>query len=252
VLVVAGVSKCFSRGGECVVALDCASLRVGHGEIVMVVGGSLHGKTTLLQVASGTERPDHGAVSLDGRELTSLPDRDRARLLGRDIVWIDRHGPSLEVEIARFVGWPLSLHGHNRRHAEHTATQILARVGMREHAHRRWQDLSHRQQVSASLARAFAGKPKLVVIDDLLNGLDGLPTEQTIDLVRSLVDESEHHPGVLVSVSEMHTTAHADRVLTIYKGAVEPMTSLQDNDADVIPFPGGQDEQLESRGVGAR
>jgi ABC-type lipoprotein export system ATPase subunit len=237
VLVVAGVSKCFSRGGECVVALDCASLRVGHGEIVMVVGGSLHGKTTLLQVASGTERPDHGAVSLDGRELTSLPDRDRARLLGRDIMWIDRHGPALEVEVTRFVGWPLSLHGHNRRHAEHTATQILARVGMREHAHRKWRELSHRQQVFVSLARAFAGKPRLVVIDDLFNGLPSRPTEQAIDLLRSLVNQSEHHPGVLVSVSEMDSTAYADRVLSIHRGAVEPMTGLRDNDADVIPFP---------------
>jgi putative ABC transport system ATP-binding protein len=249
-LVVGGVSKCFSRGGECVVALDDVSFEVGGGEIVMVVGGSLDGKTTMLQVAAGAERPDKGTVSLLGRELTNLSDRDLAKLLGRDIMWIDRHGPGLEVEVAKFVGWPLSLHGHNRRQAERTAAQTLTRVGMHEHARRKWRELSHRQQALVSLARAFAGNPQLVVIDDILNGLGSLPTEETIDLLRSLINESEHHPGVLISVSEMDTTVHANRVLSIYKGVVEPMTDLQENNAHIIPFP-GQDERRESRGVGA-
>jgi putative ABC transport system ATP-binding protein len=248
-LAVKGVSKCFSRGGECVVALDDVSLQVGFGEIVMVVGGSLDGKTTLLQVAAGAERPDRGTVSLGDRQLTSLSDRGRAKLLGREILWIDRDGPGLEVEVSRFVGWPLTLHGHGRRQAERVAAEMLARVGMREHASRKWRDLSHRQQVLVGLARAFAGSPRLVVIDDLLNGLGGRATEEAIDLLRSLIKESEHPSGVLLSVSEMESTVFADRVLSIYKGAVEPMTGLQENDADVIPFP-RQDEQQGSRGVG--
>jgi putative ABC transport system ATP-binding protein len=249
VLVVEGVSKCFSRGGECVVALNDVSFQVGCGEIVMVVGGSLDGKSTLLQVAAGVERPDKGTVSLGDRRLTGLSDRCRARLLGREIVWIDRDGPGLEVEVSRFVGWPLTLHGHGRRQAERVAAQILARVGMREHAGRKWGDLSHRQQVSVGLARAFAGSPRLVIIDDLLNGLGGRATEETIDLLRALTKESEHRSGVLLSVSEMEATVFADRVLSIYKGAVEPMTGLKENDAEVIPFP-RQDERRGSRGVG--
>jgi ABC-type lipoprotein export system ATPase subunit len=250
-LVVGGVSKCFSRGGECVVALDGVSFRVGCGEIVMVVGGSLDGKTTLLQVAAGAERPDEGTVLLRDRELTSLSDRDRAKILGREVLWVDRGGPALlEVEVSSFVGWPLSLHGSRRRQAERGAAHILARVGMREHARRKWRELSHRQQVLASLARAFAGSPRLVVIDDLMNGLGSRGTEETIDLLRSLIGESEHRCGVLLSVSEMESTVFADQVLSIYKGVVEPMTSPHENNADIIPFP-GQDERRESRGVGS-
>jgi putative ABC transport system ATP-binding protein len=236
-LTVAGVSKCFSRGGECVVALNDVSFEVRQGEIAAVVGGSLDGKTTLLQVAAGAERPDKGTVSLGDRRLTGLSDRGRAKLLGREIVWIDRDGPGLGVEVSRFVGWPLALHGHGRRQVERVAAQILARVGMQEHASRKWGDLSHRQQVSVSLARAFAGNPRLVVIDDLLNGLGGRATEEAIDLLRSLMRESEHRCGVLLSVCEMESTVFADRVLSIYRGVVEPMTGLQENDADVIPFP---------------
>jgi len=248
-LTVAGVSKCFSRGGECVVALNDVSFGVACGEIVMVVGGSLDGKTTLLQVAAGVERPDRGMVSLGGRELASLSDRDRAKLLGREIVWVDRDGPALEVEVSSFVGWPLTLHGHGRRQAERMAARILARVGIREHAGRRWGDLSHRQQVLVGLARAFAGSPRLVVIDDLLNGLGSRATEDAMDLLRSLIKESEHRCGALLSVAEMESTVFADRVLSIYRGAVEPMTGLRENDADVIPFP-RQDERQGSRGAG--
>ena len=249
-LVVGGVSKCFSRGGECVVALDDVSFRVGCGEVVMVVGGSLDGKTTLLRVVAGVERPDSGSVLLRDRELTGLSDRDRAKVLGREILWVDRAGPGLEVEVSSFVGWPLTLHGYGRRQAERAGAQILARLGMREHSGRRWRELSHRQQVLASLARAFAGSPRLVVIDDLLNGLGSRATEETIDVLRSLIGESEHRSGVLLSASEMESTVFADHVLSIYKGVVEPMTDPQENDADIIPFP-GQDERRESRGAGS-
>jgi putative ABC transport system ATP-binding protein len=238
-LVVEGVSKCFSRGGECVVALNDVSFRVPCGEIAMVVGGSLDGKTTLLQVAAGVERPDRGMVSLGARELTGLSDRERAKLLGREIVWIDRYGPGLRVEVSRFVGWPLTLHGRGRREAERMAARMLARVGMQEHASRKWRELSHPRQVLASLARAFAGDPRLVVVDDLLNGLGSRATEETIDLIRSLIDEPGHRCGVLISVAEMESTVYADRVFSIYKGVVEAMTGLQENDADIVPFPRG-------------
>jgi predicted ABC-type transport system involved in lysophospholipase L1 biosynthesis ATPase subunit len=215
----------------------------------MVVGGSLDGKTTLLQVVAGSERPEGGMVCLGGRLLTGLSDRGRAELLGREIMWIDRGGPGLHVEVSRFVGWPLALHGHKRRDAERVAARMLARVGMREHSGRRWRDLSHRQQVLASLARAFAGDPRLVVVDDLLNGLGSRATEETIDLIRSLIEESGHRCGVLMSVSEMESTVYADRVFSIYKGVVEPMSGPQDNDAEIIPFP-RQDERQGSRNVG--
>jgi ABC-type multidrug transport system ATPase subunit len=83
-------------------------------------------------------------------------------------------------------------------------------------------------------ARAFAGEPRLVVVDDLLNGLGGRAIEEAIDLLRSLIAESEQRCGVLLSVSEMESTVFADRVLSIYKGAVEPMTGLHENNADII------------------
>ncbi len=240
-MVVAGVSKCFSYGGECVIGLNDVSFEVGCGEIVKVVGGSLDGKTTLLRVAAGMERPDEGSVRLGDRELTTLSDGQRSRMLGNDILWLSRAGPAFPLQVADWVGWPLASLGR-RRYVERRAAQILERVGMREYGRRTWVELSHRQQVLVAFARAFAGSPQMVVIDDLLGGLETRVAEEAIDLLRALIKESGRGCGVLFSVPEGSSTGLVDRVLSIYKGAAQSMTNLVENDADILPFP-GQDRQ---------
>jgi predicted ABC-type transport system involved in lysophospholipase L1 biosynthesis ATPase subunit len=241
-LVVCGVSKWFSVGGEGVIALGDVSFEVGCGEIVKVVGGSLDGKTTLLKVAAGLERPDEGSVRLWDRELTTLSEKQRNGVLGRDILWVSRSGPALPLDVVDWVGWPWARSG-KRRAVERRATQMLERVGMREYARRKWPELSHGQRVLAAFARAFVGSPRLVVIDDLLGGLDARAGEEAIDLLRALMKESGRGCGVLFSVSEGDSTGLVDRVLTIYKGSVASMTGLVENDADILPFPGDKQQK---------
>jgi putative ABC transport system ATP-binding protein len=241
-LVVDGVSKCFSGGGECVIALNDVSFEVRCDEIVKVVGGSLDGKTTLLEVVAGMERPDEGSVQLAGRELTTIPDGKRSRMLGKDIMWLSRRGPLLPLRIADWVGLPLAPRG-KRRVAERRAAQVLERVGMREYGRRMWAELSHRQQVLVACAKAFGGSPRLVVIDDLIGGLEAREAEEAIDLLRALMKESERGCVVLFSVSEGDATGLVDQVLSIYKGSVQAMAGRVENDADILPFPGADRQQ---------
>jgi putative ABC transport system ATP-binding protein len=250
VLRVEGVSKGFSRGGRWLGVVSGVSFGVGRGEVVAVVGSRLEGKSTLLKIAAGMERPDEGCVSLGGLSLTGLRDRSRARLLGHEIVWIDRDGPELGVEVSRFVGWPLALHGHGRREAERVAARALERVGARECVGRSWGELSNWQRVLVGLARAFAGAPRVVVIDDLLDALGPRATEQASDLLRSLIEESEPRCGVLMSASDMESAMFADRVWSITrKGALKALSGRPSDDAAVIPFPEPGKRQG-SQGVG--
>jgi putative ABC transport system ATP-binding protein len=214
-LSVVGVGKGFSLGGRWAPLLDDVSLEVRGGEVVAIVGRRLSGKTTLLKVAAGLVCPDRGSVSLDGQELAELTDRDRDRLLGHEIVWIDRDGPALDVEVSRFVGWPLALRGRGRRRAEQAAARMLERVGAGECAGRRWDDLSSQQRVRVGLARAFAGSPRIVVVDDLLDALGSRETEEAFDLLRSLMEESEPRCGVIMSASGMESAVFADRVWSL-------------------------------------
>jgi putative ABC transport system ATP-binding protein len=248
-LSVEGVWRGFARGGQYTGVLKDVSFVVERGEVVGIIGERFEGKTTLLKIVAGLEAPDRGSVSLEGQELTGLGDQARARLLGHEIVWIDRDGPGLDVEVSKFVGWGLALHG--RRHADLLAVRALERVEARECMGRCWRDLSNWQRVLVGLARAFAGSPRIVVIDDLLDALGSRATEEASDLLRSLVEESEPRCGVLMSASGMESAVFADRIWSLTrKGALKSLSNQPSSDnADILPFPKHTENQG-SRGVG--
>jgi putative ABC transport system ATP-binding protein len=230
VLTVDGVCKRFSRGDQWMDVLTDVSFEVGRGEIVAVVGRRLEGKTTVLRVAAGMESPDKGTVSLGDQELT-------ARLLGREVVWVDRDGPALDAEVSVLVGGPLASQGCGRHEVQPMAAQMLERVGARECIGRRWGELLNWQRVLVGLARGFVGSPQLVVIDDLLDALDGRETEEASDLLRSLVEESEHRCGVLMSASDFESAIFADRVGSFARKGKLRLRGQPEGDARIIPFP---------------
>jgi ABC-type lipoprotein export system ATPase subunit len=236
-LTVEGVWKGYSRGAQWTEVLADVSFEVEPGEITAVTGSRFEGKTTLLKIAAGIEHPDKGAVSLGGRRLGDCSDGARSRLLGHRIVWIDGRGPMLNMEVATFVGWPLALHGHGRREAERAAVQALERVGARECLGRRWEELSNRQRLAVSLARAFAGSPRVVVVDDLLDALGGRGTEEASDLVRSEIEASRPRCGVLMSASDLESAIYADRVWTITPKRSLKLVSGRRTEGEVLPFP---------------
>jgi putative ABC transport system ATP-binding protein len=209
-----GVSKGYSRGGWTGV-LEGVSLDVGSGEIVAVVGSRFDGKTTLLKIAAGLERPEKGQVLFDGRDLGALGNRQRTKLLGHEILWMNRGGPAPDgLEVARWVGWPLVLHGSGGRQAERAAEAALEGVGASECAGQRWGELSHWQQALVCCARVRAARPRLLVVDDLFDALGRTRTEEVSDLLRSIVEESEPRCGVLMSVTESRAAMFADRIWT--------------------------------------
>jgi len=244
-LLIEGVKKGYTRGGWAPVFVD-VSLEVVRGEIVAVIGGRQEGKTTLLKIAAGVERPDSGTVSLEGHALTDLEDRPR------EVRWVDRDGPGFEgAAVAEFVGWPLAPGGRGRRQAERAAEQMLERVGARECFGLRWGELSDWQRVLAGLARGFIGSPKLVVIDDLLDVLGEPATQEASDLLRSLVEESRTRCGVLTSVSDMESAMYADRVLSITgKHSLRVLSGRLSDDGEIVPLHGCSQADGSSTGPG--
>ncbi|MHB8242996.1 MAG: ATP-binding cassette domain-containing protein [Solirubrobacteraceae bacterium] len=218
--------------------LSDVSFVAGRGDIVAILGGRLVGKSTLLKLAAGIDAPDRGRVILDGRDLASFSGRERSRLLGAEIVWLDRQGPGLDMEVSRFVGWPLILHGHHERTAERLACCALERVGAMGCVGQRWGDISDTEKVLVGLARGFAGSPKLVVIDDLLDCRHGRANEETADLLRSLVEESAFGCAVLMSVSVIESGVFADRLCTLTrKGTLKVLSEPERARGQIIPFP---------------
>ena len=228
-----GVGLSFRRGRRRLRVLANASLEVREGEIVAVVGSRGEGKTTLLEVAAGILPPDEGRVRFAGMELTGLGEEDRAKLLGRDIRWVRREGTGLPFDVLGYVGLPLAV-GRERHDAETLALAALERVGATDCADLRWQELSNWKRVLVSFARGIVGSPRLLVIDDALDGLSMRRTREASELLCSLV--AELGCGVLMSASDLEATLTADRVLHFERGGLEVLSDQASLEAEVIPL----------------
>jgi ABC-type lipoprotein export system ATPase subunit len=236
-LVVSEVSQGLSRGRSkrWVQVLSGVSFEVERGEVVGIVGGRLSGKTTLLRIAAGLSVPEEGSVTLGERDLTSLPERKREELRGRDLVWINRAGMSQKLEVSKIVGWHLAKE-LGRRGAERRAEQMLKRVGAAHCAHQRWDDLSRWEQVLVGLARVFAGEPRIIVIDDLLDVLGTPWTEEASDLLRSLIEDNRNRCGVVMSASDRDSVVLVNRVWLLENAKLIPTSGHRESEADILPF----------------
>ncbi len=236
-LALRGVAKGYRRGGRWLRVLSDVSLDVDSGEIVAVAGSRGEGKTTLLKIAAGLEVPDAGEVLLGNVDLARCSDGERSRHLGGEISWVHRDGTGLRFEALDYVGLPLAIGRRRRRRAvEALAMQALERVGAADCAHQRWEELSNWERVLVAFARGMIGEPRLMVVDDVVDGLGMRRTREAGEMLGSLVRELGC--GVLMSVSDLEAALVADRVWSFERGGLKLMSDQTRTQADIIDFPG--------------
>lgn len=234
-LVIEGVSHGFRRSGKWMPLLKDVSLELERGEVGAVIGRRLGGKTTLLRIAAGLRHPDEGTVWLAGQRLTGLSDKQMSKLRGRDIVWLSRTCPEDRERVSRFVGGPLA--PDSRKDAERIAARALERVGAQSFSGELVGALTHWQRLLAAFARAFAGSPRLVVIDDLLDVLGPRHTLMASDLLRTLLADLDSPCVVLMSATDKDAALFADRTWRLTrKGTLNEWTTQQP-EGTVIDFP---------------
>jgi ABC-type lipoprotein export system ATPase subunit len=248
-LALKAVHKTYRRGERRLRVLADVSLTVAVGEIVAVVGSRYEGKTTLLEIAAGLKQPDTGEVWFDGRDLGGLRASKRERLWGDEIAWIDRAGTGLQFRVIDYVGLPLRV-GSGRADADERAIAALERVGAPGVARRRWAELSNWERVLVAFARGLGCRPRLMVVDDVIDGLGMSKTREAGELLCSLVEELGC--GVLMSVSDVEAALAADRVWCFDQGALKLLSGDSAAQADVIDFPrGGVPQSRGSSGSGS-
>ncbi len=232
VLRLEGVVRGFRRGRDRWRVLSGVSLTVAAGEFVGLLGGRGEGKTTLLEVAAGVEVPEHGKVWFEGRDLASCSDDERSDLRGDRIVWMPRED-FCEFVVLDYVAVPLGMgRGIGMRSAEDRALEALKRVGVEHCAERSWEDLSDWDRLLVTFARGYAARPRLMVLDDLLDAHGAGGTREAGELLLSLARELRC--GVLVGASDLGALLVADRVLH-FDG--EGGISTRPQPRNVIDFP---------------
>lgn len=145
------------------VAVDDVTLRVEVGEVLGVLGTNGAGKTTTVEMIAGLRKPDRGRVRVLGLD----PRRDRARVrqvLGVQLQEADVHGA---LTVSELIGLYRSFYADPR-----PAGELVELVGLQEQRGVRFERLSGGQQQRLSIALALAGRPRVVVLDELTTGLD--------------------------------------------------------------------------------
>ena len=192
-----------------VVVFNNVSLQVAPGEFVAIVGESGVGKSTLLNCMAGLDSWDAGSVSLDGVDLGTLSDDQRALLRREKVGFVFQAFHVLpHLDVAQNVALPLLLLG---QHDDARVQAMLAAVGLDGLGQRLPQQLSGGQLQRVAIARALIHRPRLLLADEPTGNLDPTTAARVMD---ALVAQTREHGAALVLVTHSETAAaRADRVL---------------------------------------
>jgi putative ABC transport system ATP-binding protein len=201
--------------------LRAITLDVRRGEYLAIVGESGAGKSTLLNLVAGLELPDSGNISLDGIDLTTQDDDARTRLRCSRIGFVFQAFHLLpHLTVAQNVALPLSLNGYEPRETRDRVTSMLAAVGLGDALSAYPRELSGGELQRASIARALAHRPLLLLADEPTGNLDQDNAAQVLALLRDQV-KRESGAGLLVTHSAVAAST-ADRVLVLTADGLHP------------------------------
>lgn len=181
-----GVTRRYRSAAGERTALDSADLEIAKGEVFGVVGRSGAGKSTLIRTINRLETPDAGKVFVDGQEITALNPAE-LRAARRRIGMIFQHFNLLNAKtIAENVAFPLRLEGRPEAEVKARTAELLARLGLSEHANKHPAQLSGGQKQRVGIARALACGPSVLLCDEATSALDPETTEDILTLLDQL------------------------------------------------------------------
>ncbi|MET9354251.1 ABC transporter ATP-binding protein [Streptomyces sp. NPDC006617] len=214
-----GVTKRYTRGKAVVHALDGVDLTIADGDRLVIQGPTGGGKSTLLQMLGGLDRPSSGEIVLDGTDLAGLPEARLTRVRSESIGFVFQSFnliPTLTAqENVETALVPLGVRARDRREK---AAEALASVGLGERLGHLPGEMSGGQQQRVAIARALVKQPKVLLADEPTGNLD----ESTRDEIMDVLDRMWKELG-LTFVMVTHDSAiarKAPRVATIRKGRI--------------------------------
>jgi putative ABC transport system ATP-binding protein len=214
-----GVTKRYSRGKDAVDALRGVDLVIEDGDQLVVQGPTGGGKSTLLQMLGGLDRPTEGSVELDGVDLARLSEARLTRVRSQNIGIIFQSFnliPTLTAqENVETALVPLGVKGSERRTR---AAEALASVGLGDRLHHLPGELSGGQQQRVAIARALVKRPKVLLADEPTGALDEGTRDEILVLLEGLW--KEHGLTFVMVTHDSAIARRATRVATIKKGRV--------------------------------
>ena len=220
-----GLAKTYSGEGAPVTVFSGLSFELEEGVFAAVMGPSGVGKSTLLHLVGGIDRPEAGRVEVFGAALEDMSARDRARFRNDNIGFVFQfHHLLPEFTAEENVSFPDRIAGIPEREARRRAAQLLERIGLgsrRDHGARA---LSGGEQQRVAIARALARGPRLLLADEPTGNLDAAAAQSVFDLLRDL-----HRERSMTTVIVTHNpdlAARCDRLFVMSREGISPSVGL--------------------------
>jgi lipoprotein-releasing system ATP-binding protein len=182
-----GLKKTYMSGDKPLTVIDGLDLAVAAGETVAIVGASGTGKSTLLHLLGGIDRPSAGEILFEGKRLDALSATALARYRNAAVGFVFQfHFLMPDFTALENVQMPLLLAGERPAAAARRAAELLAEVGLAERGHHRPGELSGGEQQRVAIARAIARAPQLLLADEPTGNLDRVTGDAVFALLQRL------------------------------------------------------------------
>ncbi len=200
-------------------ALKGINLTIGRGEFVAVVGKSGSGKTTMINMLTGIDRPTEGEVLVEGTAINRLNESKMSRWRGRNLGVVFQFFQLLPtLTIAENVKLPMDLcQTYPLGERDERARHLLGLVGIAEHADKLPAEISGGQQQRAAIARAMANDPPIIAADEPTGNLDSKTADAILRLFQDLVDRGK---TLLMVTHDNDLAARATRIVELADGEI--------------------------------
>ena len=210
---VIGISKRFGKTS----VLENISFDVAEGEVLVLLGASGSGKTTILRIIAGLEMPYAGKVVLHGKDVTDLPARER----GVGVIF-QSYALFPKMTVEKNIGYGLRIRKRRRKEIKETVNELLKLVQLEEHRKKYPSQLSGGQQQRVAIARTLAYKPEVLLFDEPFGALD---TQTRVHLrreIRALL-RKVNVPSIFITHDQEEALELGDRVAVLNEGHIEQL-----------------------------
>jgi putative ABC transport system ATP-binding protein len=220
------VSKQYQMGEVTVDALDRVDFVVEKGEFVAVMGPSGSGKSTLLHLLGGLDKSTDGEVTLGGRKLSVMSDKEVTLARRRNVGFVFQFYnllPTLTAE--ENIALPLLIDGRKLKDYQGKIDELLELVGLTDRRKHKPDQLSGGEQQRVAIARAFVNDPDIVLADEPTGNLDSRAGEEIMKLLRRSCDELGQ--TIVVVTHDPKAASFADRIVFLKDGQIASEIRLE-------------------------
>ena len=213
-----GLTKRFGTGDATVVAVDAVDIRIEESELVMLMGDSGCGKTTLISLLGCILTPDDGELRIDGEPINTVSE---------DLSIIRREKIGFVFQLFHLLPYLTALENvmvamdiasTKTDEAENRATELLTQVGLIDRLHHRPAQLSGGEKQRVSFARALANHPKIIFADEPTANLDSRQSDNLVNLIQEL--RREYQTTIAIVTHHEGLKQNADRVIQMKDGRI--------------------------------